>query len=428
MHLSEFSAIMRVMTVFLIMFTGIRKKLSVPVVFIGGSCFLALLFPMLPIKIVLSAFYAATSIKTITLASTVSLIIIFGVLLEKSGSTVRMGELFKNSEKKGRIGLAAFPALIGLLPVPGGAVFSAPLVKSIAENHGLGPSRMSLINYWYRHVWEYLWPLYPGVLLASSITGIGLDTLAKYMFPFTLLAILLGLRFLPSSQLINKSKFTYSRDKSSFLTGLREIIPILIIVLPVLLLSPYLSKLYPSFTAIRELILITALICGIIYVIITGSLKTAVIKESLSDKRLPEMFLMILSIMIFKKILEDTGAAQEIGDEIRRTGVPVYLAAFLLPFITGMVTGISVAFIGISLPVVVSIAGISGNAELIKPLTFLAISSGFMGVMLSPLHLCLILSNSYFEADQAIFYKKLAPPCLTIILFSFIYYQIIRII
>ena len=43
--------------------------------------------------------------------------------------------------------------------MPGGAIFSAPLVKGAAEGLDATPGQLSLVNYWFRHVWEVAWPL-----------------------------------------------------------------------------------------------------------------------------------------------------------------------------------------------------------------------------------------------------------------------------
>ncbi|MFP4522582.1 MAG: DUF401 family protein, partial [Fibrobacterota bacterium] len=50
--------------------------------------------------------------------------------------------------------MAVLPALIGLLPMPGGAVFSAPLVDSCDEEKTVSPLLKTKINYWFRHVWD----------------------------------------------------------------------------------------------------------------------------------------------------------------------------------------------------------------------------------------------------------------------------------
>jgi hypothetical protein len=454
MNHTDFSALFRVILIFVIMFAGIRKKMSVSVVFSTGSILLAVFFLMPVHDSLQSAFRALTSEKTVFLAAILSLIIIFGKLMEDTGTTDRIGDIFRKSGADIRIGLAAFPAIIGLLPVPGGAVFSAPMIKKLSDGHDLEASDISLINYWFRHIWEYLWPLYPGILLASSISGMGLGSIAVHMFPFTLTAIFLGIKFLPEKMMPKKTTDNKENDNTDqgkifpenkvhiigkpespsgkvlLIEGIKEILPVLLVVVPATSLAPILSALpfssgFPMIASSHEITMLVSLGIGILYLAAAGIKQEGILKASFMDRKIPEMILMVVSIMIFKGILEDTGAASAIGREIDRTGVPVSLAAMIIPFITGIVTGISVAFVGIALPVVISIANMTGNGNLIPDLTVLSISSGFMGVMLSPLHLSLILSNSYFKADNSIFYRKLWPSCAAIFIFGLIYFHIL---
>ncbi len=85
-----------------------------------------------------------------------------------------------------------FPALIGLVPHARGAIFSAPMVKELGNQSGLNPEQLSFINYWYRHIWEYWWPLYPGVLLAVTLAGTGLWIVVLVMWPLTVTTVSLG--------------------------------------------------------------------------------------------------------------------------------------------------------------------------------------------------------------------------------------------
>ncbi len=73
-----------------------------------------------------------------------------------------------------RILLALMPAFLGFLPSLGGALFSAPLVKESGERYRLSAERLTVINYWFRHIWEYCNPIVPSVLLASQLTGVPL--------------------------------------------------------------------------------------------------------------------------------------------------------------------------------------------------------------------------------------------------------------
>jgi hypothetical protein len=69
--------------------------------------------------------------------------------------------------------------LIGMLPSLGGAYFSAPMVKEATSGIHMSQEEKAFINYWFRHPWEYILPLYPGILLASAVSNIPLYNLMK---------------------------------------------------------------------------------------------------------------------------------------------------------------------------------------------------------------------------------------------------------
>ena len=92
--------------------------------------------------------------------------------------------------------LAVLPAVVGLLPMPAGALFSAPLLDDCDGDEKLDPLLKTRINYWFRHVWEFWWPLYPGVLLAVDITGVPIWQFVFLMFPMFFASIAAGYIFL----------------------------------------------------------------------------------------------------------------------------------------------------------------------------------------------------------------------------------------
>jgi hypothetical protein len=80
----------------------------------------------------------------------------------------------------------------------------------------------------------------------------------------------------------------------------------------------------------------------------------------------------------------------------QQAGVPVLAIIFLLPFLVGLITGITLAFVGVTFPMILPLVG--GAHPDISMLAF-AFASGFAGVMFSPVHLCLVLTKDYFKSD-----------------------------
>ncbi len=64
-----------------------------------------------------------------------------------------------------------------------------------------------------------------------------------------------------------------------------------------------------------------------------------------------EIIMLILGIMIFKKIIEVSGAVTVIPQTLSAWGISPVLVICLVPFTVGALTGVTTAFIGISYPI-----------------------------------------------------------------------------
>ena len=91
---------------------------------------------------------------------------------------------------------------------------------------------------------------------------------------------------------------------------------------------------------------------------------------------------------------------------------------FSIPFLIGILTGITPAVIGIGFPVLLPFIVTRGEVNL--NYAMFAFVGGYMGHMLSPMHLCLVVTNNYFKADVGKIYKMLIPPLIIISLSAII--------
>jgi len=131
------------------------------------------------------------------------------------------------------VNLVTFPALVGLLPMPGGAIFSATMVKNLGHEHRLSSAHLSYINYWFRHIWEYWWPLYPGILLTTALAGVDLWHLAPFTGPLTIVALAAG--YWPLRGLIAMP--VAPGQRKAVLPFLKELAPIVFVIVFGLLLG-----------------------------------------------------------------------------------------------------------------------------------------------------------------------------------------------
>ena len=425
----DISPLIKLALVFVLIIVLIRQKVSLGTSLTTGAVVMGLWFRLSPLEILTSLFSALTSPETIILFLVVTLILILSHSLEKSGQMKRLLASFAGISRNPRLNLALFPAMIGLLPMPGGAIFSAPMVHEISREKNLTPRHKTLINYWFRHIWEFCWPLYPGVILTCSLSGIDLATFVVAQFPMTLLMATVGyftqlrsLRLAKASQPVDPN----ANRRDFFI----ELTPILIVIGGAIILGTIVHLMgnhWPVFRSVRkEVSLIAALLISVVWVWRYNRMAGNQIKQIFLNKSLASMIFMIAGIMIFQGILEDSRAVTDISESLTTARVPVVLVIVILPFLVGTITGITVAFVGATFPIVLSLIANSPMADALLAYTVLAFCSGYLGVLLSPLHVCLILTCEYFHTALINIYRRLWLPAAVVALGGFISFWVLH--
>ncbi len=421
--LTETPAVLRLILVFILVLICIRKNFSLGNSFIIGTLAMSPLFGLSFNGIINSIAGSATDMKTLSLALIVSLILVLSDSMEVTGHMERLLDKFRGLVSSPGLNLIIFPALIGLLPMPGGAVFSAPMVKELGIGSKLSPDRLSFINYWFRHIWEYWWPVYPGVLLAVVLSDINLLSLVLMMCPLTLVAVSLGSYTLKGIKHHNGTE--YCRRNSALFPFILGLTPILIVIFPGFALGILFSTLAPSFYIANEAGLIIALCAAIAWVRQKNSMPENKMWQMLKKPLLYKVSYMVVAILIFKGVLEDSHAVEAISRELLQLHVPLLLIMVLLPFLIGVFTGITIAFVGCTFPILIPLIQAMGDPNFTQAYVMLALVCGFSGVLLSPLHLCLLLSNEYFETTMRPVYRHLFLPCILLICSGLLYFHIL---
>ena len=418
-------AVVRIFLVFGLVLAGLRLKLSLGSAFAMGALTLGIIFGMPLTAILAAAAKALADPKTLSLSVIVSLILVLSHSLETSGQLERLLDRFRGLISNPRLNIVIFPALIGLLPMPGGAIFSAPMVKRIGEPASLSGAQLSFINYWFRHVWEYCWPLYPGILLTTALARIDLWGFVLALSPLT--AVASGAGYLSLRRMMPAVRDTQPRHRAEpARVGpfLRELVPVLIAIIPGIALGSILSRLLsgPAAGVAKELGLIAALAAAIFWVWHINRVAAAQRYRLVMRKDLLAMVYMVAAILVFKGVLLDSRAVDAVSAELLRWRIPLLTITVVLPFIVGFVVGITIAFVGATFPILISLIAAYGAGDQTLAYLMLAMAGGFAGVLLSPLHLCLLLSNSYFGTGLGSVYRHLGMPCLALMLAALGYF------
>jgi integral membrane protein (TIGR00529 family) len=355
----------------------------------------------------------------ISLLIIIVLILLFSTILHLSGRLEFITSAFDRLVRNPRVRLATFPALIGLLPMPGGAYFSAPMVKASAVNLEEQPGQLAAINYWFRHIWEYWWPLYPGVLLASSLAALSLPLIIAVMIPVSAFVVIIGAAMMFRDLKINGGEHIESprqgeSSRGSWWALIASMWPIIAVVVGGVCLEMG-RGIYEAHGGVfhqplPRTIIIAALIITSVLEIILDKVNLQDLLRHLADKRELELAAMVFSVLYYKNMLDQTGMIGESVQELQQWRIPVILVILILPVLIGLITGVTIAAVGVGFPVAFGLASYAGIAPV--PLFVVGYTAAMLGVMFSPIHLCLILSVEYFGGTVWPVYRRMFAPML----------------
>jgi integral membrane protein (TIGR00529 family) len=406
----ELPALIKVICCFGLILALNRLRVHLSLCLFVGAVVVAFWMGQSPGDIANSLVASLTSLETIQLVAIICLILVVSQLMKVSGQLDRIVEKFVAIAQDAATVSVVMPALIGLLPMPGGALFSAPMVETAVAGCSLSQDRKTAVNYWFRHIWEFWWPLYPGVVLAVSLLQVEMWRFILIQAPLTIIAVAAGTVFL-LRPLREKGSKGNSRNLQLQLLGsfLWEAMPIMVVIVCIVFLALLRNLLVLSGLSINlpsALPLILGLLACLAWVMRVNRLGFRDFLAALFHRNTVPMLLLIFGIMAFKGALVDSQAVLKIREEMVQYQIPFLMVVVAMPLISGFITGITIGFVGASFPLLVPLfTGLSPFDFLLH--ASLAYVSGYVGMMLSPVHICLLVTKDYFKASMAASYRLL---------------------
>ncbi|RXG63438.1 DUF401 family protein [Candidatus Atribacteria bacterium 1244-E10-H5-B2] len=395
----EVTEIIKLLVVIAVIIFLIRKKWNLGYIILLASLLVGVFFDLSPIQIGNNFILALIDPTTLKLIGIIVLVYILSGVLRKVESLRDLADSLQGLVKDYRLILAFIPALLGLIPMPAGAIFSAPMVKEIGDRAGLNPEEETFVNYWFRHIWEFVWPLFPGIILFASLLKVEIQGVILVQFPLTIATVIVGFVW----EYKNLRKDTTLIDKRDILLNLKKLFfgvwPILLII--IMVLGAKTDLLFSLVIVILSLVFLNI-----------KKLSLKILKEIIRNDIDLNVVILIVSIMIFKRMLQVSGGVEIIPEAFAKLGIHPFVVLFIIPFFIAIMTGLGTAALGIGLPVLLPIIVVQGETNLYYAM--LAFTGSFSGVMISPMHLCLVVTKNYFKADMGKIYKMLIPPLIIV--------------
>lgn len=321
---------------------------------------------------------------TLDISVAVALITVLGYSLKE---TSLMTELIYGLRGllPSRVLLALIPAMFGLLSMPGGALMSAPFNEPEAERLGLRPEHKTYINVWFRHLWYWASPISPVPILAASLFNNDLNGFLAVQLPMLIVTLFIG--FLVSSAFIGGGGRIGGgpRDNAGVAMGLA---PILVTI----------------FLSVVGVPVWAALVIGIAMVYAVKRVPAGKALRMARDGVRWDIAASAASMLFFRQVVAVSGSAKVLFEDIAALGIPVIVIIVLVPILVGTISGTPTMGIGIVFPLLLPLYGASG-VHLVSIL-YAGVISGYLA---SPMHLCLVLTNSYYKSEMGRVYRYLVP-------------------
>jgi integral membrane protein (TIGR00529 family) len=383
------------------------RKWNLGFVLLLASAAVGLLFAYPLPQVLRDTVLAAVDPLTLRLTVAVVLIMTLGELLRQTASTEGMVKALQALIPDGRVVVAALPALIGLLPMIGGAMFSAPMVDEVGDRLGINGERKTFINYWFRHIWEPAFPIYPSMMLGAALLGLSTLQMVRANWPLTASAALGGVLFGLVGLDRNEAQRPPATPRGQSLRTLAESIwPILLVIALSLTLS--------IDERLEQIGLILSIVVTIALAMAVKRISPRVL-VTIFRERIPwETVVVIIGALIFRRVLENSSAMLAVSENLANLHIPATAVAFSAPFIAGLLTGLIAAAFSIGFPVALALVPTDGTTIAPEWIIWL-MAGGFIGGMCSPVHLCLALTRVYFKAEWGPVYRLLVPPIILVV-------------
>ena len=370
-------------TALLIIIVLLRFKIPIGACMLASGIFIWALRSASPISLLQAAYEMLILPRTWDIILALYFVMCLEIELRLSGALTDMVKALRRMCSDVKILLAAMPAFLGLLPSVGGARFSAPIVEELSASIKLSPEHKAAINFWFRHLFEFSSPIIPGMIMACSIAGVTFGEFISHLCWLTVAAIAIGWLILirpikvPHEKKIAESAAEIRHERNGLILALLPVAAVFTVVV------------FGGLSASAA----TGLIVTAWVFVLTAVGRGVDVRKIFFGAFDVKMTLNIFCILYFIQLLDVTEVLGEIVAAFQASPLPIPVIIACVSLIVGVLTGMSQGHVAIVMPIVAAM----GTGDL--QLAGVAMAFGVAGQMLTPTHVCLIVTVDYFCAD-----------------------------
>ena len=301
-----------------------------------------------------------------------------------------------------KIVLSLLPAVMGFLPVAGGALMSAPLVDSEAEKIGLKRDKKAYVNLWFRHTIFPIYPLSQVLIVAAALAGTSIASIILRQIPVVIVMIIVGytIGFWKTPKTKNpepseKKDSTNPSDLRSFLTAFSPILVTIIVAISLSLAGFNLSQ--------QGLDVLIATFVGVLVLVAISKPSFDVFSKPFKNWGIYGITFAAYGAFLLGSVIKATGIPGIFETFAANGSIDSTILLTAIPAASGILTASALGGVSISMPILGGIIALSPKTA------SLIYMSAYLGYVMSPTHLCLAFTADYFECSLEKIYKYAIP-------------------
>ena len=297
-----------------------------------------------------------------------------------------LSRIIKNS----KLLVSILPAIIGLLPVAGGALMSAPLVEAETNKLGLKAEKKTYVNVWFRHTIFPVYPISQILILTARLTELTVTSIIIRQIPIVISMIIVG-------YIIGLWKTTSTgRRKENSKTNLGSELNRFAITF-----SPILATIIAVVGLGVDVSIAAFLGVAVLVVIARPSFK--VFQKPFRNWSTYGIPFAAFGAFFLRSVVEATELSEMFGTFVANGSVDDLLLLIAIPAVLAFFVGSPLGGVAISYSILEGIVDFT-----VKSAALLFISS-YLGYIIAPTHLCLVLTADYFKCSLGKIYKYFIP-------------------
>jgi integral membrane protein (TIGR00529 family) len=342
-----------------------------------------------------------TDLTTISIVLATFVIMLLSQLYRETGLVKKLSESISEIVNNPKASLSLLPAVVGLLPVAGGALTSAPLVDLEAEKLKIKPERKAYINLWFRHTIFPVYPLSQPLIVTAAFTGVAMPLIILRQIPVVVVMVVSGyiIAFWKTAKAESPREGSHSNDSRSWT---RDFLVSFSPILTAIAVNLFLNLVWLDSSEQGVDVLVATLV-GLVVLIYISRLSFGVFAKPLRSWTIYGITFAAYGAFLLRNTMVAAGISGMFQALVANGSLDIVLLLAIVPAILGVLTGSPLGGVSIAISI---LAGILTFSPKVAALIYI---SAYLGYTVAPTHLCFAFTADYFKCSMGKIYRYVAP-------------------